>query len=120
MKKILFKIILPLILLYNCSHVSEIDLQEEQGIPNITTYNDIQGIINNNCINCHQSPPLNGANSSLLNYDQVKNAVLNNDLINRISSQVGSPSAMPFGGPRLPQNLIDQIVRWKDDGLVEQ
>jgi len=119
MKKIFIKIIVINLFLFNCTNASESDLIDEQPIATITTYNDIKSIINNNCINCHQSPPLNGANTSLLTYDNVKNAVLNNNLINRISSQAGSPDAMPFGGPRLPQNLIDQIIKWKDDGLIE-
>lgn len=119
MKKIFIKIILINLFLFSCTNASESDLIDEQPMATITTYNDIKTIINNNCINCHQSPPLNGANTPLLTYDNVKNAVLNNNLINRISSQAGSPDAMPFGGPRLPQNLIDQIIKWKDDGLIE-
>ncbi len=107
------------VLLFNCTNVSESDLVNSQPPPVLTTYQDIKATIDNNCIGCHKSPPANGANTSLITFDNVKNAVLNNNLIGRISAQAGDAGAMPFGGPRLPQNLIDQIIKWEDDGLLE-
>jgi hypothetical protein len=55
----------------------------------------------------------------LLTYENVKDAIENRGLINRISSNDLS-FLMPFGGPRLPQNLIDQVIQWELDGFVEQ
>jgi len=55
----------------------------------------------------------------LLIFENVKNGVENNNLINRISKQAGESGAMPFGGPRLPQNLIDLLIQWEADGLLE-
>lgn len=117
--KRLFLFLSSIIILSGCTNASEDDLTETQPQPGLTTYENIKGIINNNCLNCHQSPPVNGANTPLLNYTNVKNGVLNNNLIDRISAQVGENGAMPLGGPRLPQSLIDQIIQWETDGLLE-
>lgn len=120
MKNILYIVIILGLLLMSCTNASESDLIDVQPIPILVTYNDnVKTIIDNNCLNCHIQPPVNGANTPLLIYDNVKNAVENNNLINRISSQAGDPGAMPFGGPRLPQNLIDLIIQWEADGLLE-
>lgn len=54
----------------------------------------------------------------LLTYENVKNAVLTRGLINRISSTDPNFS-MPFGRPRLPQDKIDQIKKWANDGFQE-
>ncbi len=106
--------------IFTCTNVSEDDLIDVIEPPLVVTYDaDIKIIINNNCLNCHISPPINGATIPLLIYDNVKNAVLNSNLINRISSQAGESGAMPFGGPRLPQSLIDLVIKWEADGLLE-
>jgi hypothetical protein len=56
---------------------------------------------------------------SLLLYENVKEAVENRDLIGRITGE-SSGSLMPLGGPKLPQNLIDIIIQWETDGLLEE
>jgi len=104
---------------FNCSNVSEEDLIDSTPIPETVTYEDnVRFIIENNCISCHTNPPQNGAPISLTTYNEVKNAIENNGLISRISSNDLS-FVMPFGGPRLPQNLIDIIIEWEEDGLLE-
>ena len=106
-------------LTFNCSNVSEEDLIDATPIPTTVTYIDnVKSIIDNNCIACHSDPPVNGAPISLVTYENVKNAVENNGLLSRISSDDLSFS-MPFGGPRLPQNTIDIIIQWEADGLIE-
>jgi hypothetical protein len=107
-------------ILFSCTNVSEDDLIEVIEQPLVVTYNaDIKIIIDNNCLNCHIQPPVNGATIPLLIYDNVKNAVENSNLISRISSQSGDAGAMPIGSPRLPQHLIDLIIQWETDGLLE-
>ncbi|RMZ51369.1 hypothetical protein EB822_03480 [Flavobacteriaceae bacterium PRS1] len=107
-------------IIFSCTNVSEDDLIDVIEPPLVVTYNaDIKIIIDNNCLNCHISPPINGANIPLLIFENVKNGVENNNLINRISKQAGESGAMPFGGPRLPQNLIDLLIQWEADGLLE-
>ena len=106
--------------LFSCADHGLEDLTDPVEEIDLVTYNDnVKTIIDNNCIFCHNNPPINGAPNSLLTYDQVKSSVLNSNLIGRISSQSGEVGAMPFGGPRLPQNLIDIIVQWQTDGLLE-
>jgi uncharacterized membrane protein len=112
--------ILFLVLLFGCTNVSEEDLIDSQPPPVLATYNNnVKSIIENNCLDCHIQPPVNGATIPLLIYDDVKGAVENSDLIGRISAQAGDSGAMPDGGPRLPQNLIDLIIQWEADGLLE-
>lgn len=111
--------ILVISLLFSCSYNSEDDLTEEVIIEDFVTYDDnIKSIIDNNCIGCHSNPPVNGAPMSLTTYEDVKNAVESRGLINRISS-TDPGFGMPFGGPRLPQNLIDLVIQWETEGLLE-
>ncbi len=119
--KILFQIILlsSIMFFLGCTAVSEEDLVDATPLPETVTYLDVKSIIDNNCISCHSSPPQNGAPMPLISYENVKEAVQNRNLIGRISSE--DPTfLMPFGGQRLPQNLIDIIIQWNEDGLIEE
>jgi hypothetical protein len=105
---------------FNCTNVSEDDLIDTEPLPEIVTYQaDVKVIIDNNCISCHSMPPVNDAPMPLVSYTHVKNAVENRDLIGRITGTSSGP-LMPFGGPKLPQNLIDIIIKWEADGLLEE
>ena len=118
-KKNIYPIYAILIVLFGCTNASENDLINQTELPEfVTCVNDVQPIINNNCISCHTNPPENGAQMPLLTYDNVNDEVQNRGLINRISSQDLS-FLMPLGGPRLPQNLIDTVIQWEADGLLE-
>ena len=112
--------VLSIVFMLSCSNNSESDLIEDNNTPELVTYNsDIKTIIDNNCIVCHGNPPQNGAPMPLTTYENVKEAVLNRNLIDRISST--DPSyLMPFGGQRLPQNLIDMVIQWEANGLLEE
>ena len=119
MRRILY-FLSPILLLSSCTNVSEDDLIESTPLPTFVTYEaNVKTIIDNNCIGCHANPPVNGAPISLVTYIDVRNAVENSSLIERISTQ-DLGFVMPFGGPRLPQNLIDIVVQWELDGLLEQ
>ena len=118
MKKILLIINICFVIL-SCTNVSEEDLIDVAPLPESVTYVDnVKSIIDNNCISCHSDPPKNGAPIPLASYSNVKDAVLNHNLIGRITGSSGS--LMPQGGPKLPQNLIDIIIQWQADGLLEQ
>lgn len=120
MKKTLIIILILPLFLSNCTSASESDLIDEQPAPVLVTYDDnVKAIIDNNCIFCHKSPPENGAPMPLLTFEQVRVAVQNRGLLDRISRQAGEAGAMPAGGPRLPQSTIDLIIQWNDDGLLE-
>lgn len=117
---------IPLVLLASfiissCSNNSEDDLILKD-VPNdgATTYlTKVKTIIDNNCISCHGATPTNGAPNSLTTYAEVKDAVLNSGLIDRISRTNGAPGLMPLGGPRMPQQTIDIVIDWNNDGLLE-
>lgn len=121
MKKIPFIFYFVFLLIIGCEYASEDDLiNSEIEQPVLINYNDnIKPIIDNNCVFCHNSPPVNGASTSLITYQNVVDGIANNNLINRISAQTGESGAMPLGGPRLPQNLIDLVKQWQEDGLLE-
>jgi len=68
---------------------------------------------------CHASTPQNGAPMPLVTYAQVKQAVQERGLLDRISRAQGTPGMMPNGGTRLPQNQIDLISQWEEQGLQE-
>lgn len=120
MKNSFFHIILFSFVFTSCAYDSESDLIDSTELPNVVTYNGhIKNIIDNNCIICHTNPPVNDAPMSLLLYENVKEAIENRGLIDRISSQ-DLGFLMPFGGPRLPQHLIDIIIKWETDGLLEE
>jgi hypothetical protein len=119
MKRTSLIYILFLSAFYNCSYVNEDDLTDDIIIEDVVNYDDnIKPIIDNNCLSCHSNPPINSAPMSLTTYNDVKNAVENRDLIARIEAfDLGF--GMPFGGPRLPQNLIDLVMLWEQEGLIE-
>lgn len=110
-----------LVTLFGCTSVSEEDLVEQTILPEdtVTYLGHVKSIIDNNCINCHSDPPVNGAPNALITYENVRDAVENRDLIARISTD-NSGFLMPFGGPRLPQNLIDTVILWEAEGLQEE
>ena len=121
MKKIIYSITIVL-LTTSCAYESPDDFIEEVVVEegeNITYVSHVKTIIDNNCLGCHSSPPQNGAPMSLTSYNDVRSAVLNRDLIELISTQDLS-EVMPLGGPRLPQHLIDLVIRWQQEGFIEQ
>ena len=117
--KLLTFYILTVLLFNSCSNDSTNDLIDLNQPQNITYTATIKNIINNNCIQCHGSTPTNGAPMSLTSYENVKNAVLNRGLLDRVSRVEGTAGAMPDGGPRLPQTSINIIQQWQNEGLAE-
>ncbi|MAP79993.1 MAG: hypothetical protein CL526_02775 [Aequorivita sp.] len=116
-----FLIVLFSVLLVSCSTSTYDDIEEiqEENQGEVVTYQDVAFIFQNNCTACHSNPPQNGAPMPLTTYSEVKNAVQNRGLIDRISREEGAQGLMPLGGPRLPQQQIDLITQWNLDGLLE-
>lgn len=117
------------LLLFNaCAYDSEDDLvvidengeegegNEDPSESTITYVNTIKPIVDSSCISCHSSPPRNGAPFALVNFTQVSGRA--NGILNAMSRQSGSPGAMPPAG-RLPQNTINQIEEWIENGTPE-
>ncbi len=108
-----------LFLLASCTNDSESDLIDNATPSTITYSNSIKSTIDNNCISCHGTSPTNGASISLKTYLNVKDAVSNFGLIDRISRAQGAAGMMPNGGTRLPQSKIDEVTNWKNNGFIE-
>ena len=105
----------------SCSNEDSSTLTETTPITAVTTYNqNVKSIIDNNCIVCHAAVPRNGAPNALVTFAQVREAMLNRGLLNRISLPNGNGLLMPQGGPRMPQATIDLVSKWQQDGLLEQ
>jgi hypothetical protein len=112
-------LLLPLLILTSCSNESSSDLEDFPLVENVTYTNNVKPIIDNNCLGCHRDPPENSAPMPLNTYERVKEFVQNDKIIDRISRSEGQSGLMPVGGPRLPQPVIDLIIKWKAQGLQE-
>lgn len=117
--KLTLSYVLLVLFFLNCTNDSTSDLTGNIGVDDVTYTQNVKSIINNNCIMCHAATPINGAPMPLTTYEQVKDAILNRGLIDRISRAQGAPGMMPNGGTRLPQTSIDLIIKWQEDGLQE-
>ena len=106
-----------IVLLTSCSNNSTSDLLDTTYVENPTYTNNIKPIIDHNCIQCHNSPPVNSAPMQLTTYSDVKESVQNGTIIDRISRN--DITLMPLNRPRLPQPTIDLIIRWRDQGFQE-
>lgn len=111
--------LLLLFLVTACTTDSTNDLIEPIDVDIVSYTEQIQAIMGNNCTSCHGTTPTNGAPMSLSNYDDVKDAVLNRNLIGRISLEIGESGFMPLGGSKLPQPTIDLITQWQTDGFQQ-
>ncbi|PVW16481.1 cytochrome c [Marixanthomonas spongiae] len=109
------------VLMANCSTTTYDDITkiDEEDTAAVVTYKEVAFVFDNECIACHSNPPQNGAPMPLTNYTEVKSAVETRGLIDRISRNEGEDGLMPLGGPRLPQQQIDLIIQWNQDGLLE-
>mgnify|MGYP006395632491 CR=1 FL=1 len=123
LKRILPICLMAVLMFASCTSHTYDDVESDgtsPPIPEEVTYQDTKAIFDNNCVQCHGNPPINGATNGLTNYDQVTDAVLNRGLIDRISRSEGANGLMPPGGPRLPQSVIELIEQWEADGLLEE
>jgi len=104
--------------LYSCdSHTYE-EIEDVPVVVERVTYNaNIKSIIDAQCTSCHAA----GRTASfrpLTNYAEVKDAVENAGLLQRIQLENGEPGVMPQSG-RMPQGRIDLILQWNTQGLLE-
>ncbi|WP_298147824.1 hypothetical protein [Flavobacterium sp.] len=104
--------------LTSCTNDSTNDLIAEVPADEAVLYSrDIAPIVSNSCTNCHGAVPTLGAPMPLVTADQVRNAILNQDLLGRIALPNGNDLLMPQGGPRFPDATIELFVRWQQDGF---
>lgn len=110
-----------LILFTSCtSHTYSDVVEEEEVLEDLITFQDVRFVFTTVCQDCHQNPPINGAPMSLVTFEEVKESVENRGLLDRVSREEGASGLMPLGGPRLPQETIDLLVQWNEDGLLEE
>ena len=107
--------------LFSCTNHTTDDLVPVEPVveAELVTFEDVRFVFDNICQECHTNPPQNGAPMPLVTFMNVKEAVENRGLLDRISRQEGEPGLMPLGGPRLPQPTIDLIFQWEQDGLLQ-
>ncbi|NDI99440.1 cytochrome c [Flavobacterium sp. LaA7.5] len=104
--------------LCSCESNTYEDLEEDVIVDVEITYDThIKSIIDNNCISCHGAGGVSSFRP-LTNYMEVKDAIENTDLLDRIQRQNGETGLMPQSG-RMPMNNIDLIVEWAANGLPE-
>ncbi len=105
--------------LYSCdSHTYE-EIQEDAPVieGDVTYTANIKTIIDMECVSCHSTGG-SGAFRPLTSYDEVKAAVQDAGLLNRIQLQNSQPGVMPQTG-RMTQAKINLILQWNEDGLLE-
>lgn len=107
-----------ILILSSCDSSTYESLEEPEIIVGKSTYQaNVKSIIDSNCVSCHSV----GGTASfrpLTTYSEVRNAVLNTNLLDRIQRQNGEPGQMPQTG-RMSQDKINTILQWNTDGLLE-
>lgn len=73
---------------------------------------DVKPIMNGNCTSCHSVD--GGQEPYLETYDQVRNAVIEEGLLDEISAPSGE--GMPEAG-RMPQSKINIVTTWANNGF---
>lgn len=81
----------------------------------VTYQADIRPIMQNHCVSCHGNPTANGAPMGLTTYLEVKDAVENRFLIDRIND---TNNPMPESG-LLPIATRALIEKWVNQGMPE-
>lgn len=84
-------------------------------VTNPTYSSNVKKVIDKNCISCHAG---DSQYPNLENYEEVKSAIENDNLICKIDDLADcSGGIMPTSG-RMPQSTIDMIKLWRDQGLI--
>jgi hypothetical protein len=81
-----------------------------------TWTNEIQPLIQSQCVNCHQGTAASGG-LDLSNHLSVQNSVLNGSMLDRINRSAGDPLAMPPGGP-ISECSKAKVRVWKRAGAL--
>ena len=100
--------IIYILIISACSY-DDPDICEDEN-PSFTTC--VSPIIQENCVSCHSYSGSAGSTLNLDNYDAIKHATLEGNLIERINS-IENP--MPPSG-RMSHSSIDIIEKWKLNG----
>tara|TARA_B100001971_G_C18044904_1_gene459658 strand:+ start:492 stop:830 length:339 start_codon:yes stop_codon:yes gene_type:complete len=96
---------------FSCNH-NELSVCETES-PSFTDC--VEPIINLNCTGCHVYGSAANTSTILTNYDAIKLAVDQNDLLNRIKYNSSNENMPPAG--KMSNQDITIIENWIDDGL---
>ena len=112
-------ICLLLFFMISCTRQNEQALIDQSGVQpcdttNMSYGNDINPILENNCVSCHNSTQSNDG-VILTDYNDVLTVVNNGLLLNVIEHNAGYPE-MPQGLPQLPACTINKIIAWVNRG----
>ena len=113
----LFFILIIGLTLNSCYYDNVEHLYPESGdcdTSNLTYSNDVWPLINANCTSCHSGAAASG-NVRLENYDQIRTAAANGQLLGTIRHESGW-SPMPKGGGKLPDCDITKLEIWVELG----
>ena len=114
MKKLFIVPIIIVLIFFNSCTSDDDEKMTDLPAKDVTYTATIKVIIDDNCLNCHVDPPLNGASMSLLTFENVSDAVMNRDLIGRVEG-----GSMPPVGDLLTDSQVQAIKDWKSGGLQE-
>ena len=107
-------------LLNSCTREDSLSLSETKApLAQVTYMNSVKSIMDNNCVSCHAAVPRFGAPMSLVTYNDVKESVLNRGLVNRMQLPESNAQLMPQGGPKLPENITNSVIKWQTEGFIE-
>lgn len=110
-----FSIILfSMFIISSCSEAVIEDTEPEPVVETVSYNSDIKPVVNNFCLSCHNDVTAN-AGLNLSNYELVKDATKNGNLILRINS-VQNP--MPQTG-LMPSSKRALFDKWVEDGYLE-
>ena len=100
-----------LLFLSSCSY-NELSLCESN---NPSYINCIEPIFKQNCVSCHNNETQYG-DLILESYSEISEAVLNGDVIARISLDELDQLFMPQSSSKLSENELQLITNWKENG----
>ena len=104
---------LLLLLLSSCSY-NELSLCETN---NPSYSNCIEPIFKEHCVVCHNSQQ-QYSNLILENYTEISEAVINRNVIDRISKDESDILFMPQSSSKLLEKEIQLIINWKENGAL--
>lgn len=97
------------------SSLSELAEVEDEIILDIVTYeNRAKGILDNACVECHNANQQSGG----VRLDTYEFAFMEADNGRMLSRMTNTTNPMPPSG-NLPNTLIEDIMDWVDDGILE-
>jgi len=115
-KHILFVLTISILGLTSCERnsLTEFTPQEGETVDVVTYENTARAILDNTCVECHNISEQTGG----VRLDAFEFASIQADNGRMIARMTDTTNPMPPSG-NLPNNLIQDIMNWIDDGTLE-